>query len=373
MASVARLRPLGWVVALVLFALAGVPRPALATPRLDLQQLRLRDGHLWAPRADGRLVRLGLDPKLQRRARQLLEGSRAPEGAIAVVEVATGRVLAWASHGPEDFVATPRFPPASLAKVVTAAALLEGHHVYRKTPQCFSGGLRSLTWPDVEALCRPGEPKVAFGDALGRSLNVVFGRLAVHHLDGEVLAQQAAALSFTGAPPLDVAAGRSVYDFPAKGLDLARAAAGFQRGAKVSPASVLAMMQTIAAGGVEHELHLLDQPPVIRGRRLEKSTAQALQRMLAVTTVRGTSREAFRAQKGRPSYRAAGKTGTLVLGKPRRMISWFTGFAPAEAPEVAVVVMLANDISWWRKGNQVGRDVLDAYFAGERRHFQPER
>ena len=75
-------------------------------------------------------------------------------------------------------------------------------------------------------------------------------------------------------------------------------------------------------------------------------TANALVRMLEVTTRRGTSRKAFASRQGRPSYRAAGKTGTLNVRRPSRMLSWFAGFAPSRKPEVVVAVMLANDISW---------------------------
>jgi cell division protein FtsI/penicillin-binding protein 2 len=58
----------------------------------------------------------------------------------------------------------------------------------------------------------------------------------------------------------------------------------------------------------------------------------------------------------------AAKTGTLVGGKPARMFSWFAGFAPAAAPKVAVVVMLANNLTWRTKANVIGRDMLEAYF-----------
>jgi cell division protein FtsI/penicillin-binding protein 2 len=51
-----------------------------------------------------------------------------------------------------------------------------------------------------------------------------------------------------------------------------------------------------------------------------------------------------------------------MFEKPKRLVSWFAGFAPSRKPEVAVAVLLANDEKWWRKGNEVARDVLDAYF-----------
>jgi hypothetical protein len=48
------------------------------------------------------------------------------------------------------------------------------------------------------------------------------------------------------------------------------------------------------------------------------------------------------------------------------MFSWFTAFAPSTRPEVAVAVMLGNDLVWRTKANVVGRDLLEAYFAHDK-------
>jgi penicillin-binding protein A len=86
--------------------------------------------------------------------------------------------------------------------------------------------------------------------------------------------------------------------------------------------------------------------------------------MMQITTRSGTAAKAFRRGR-RPSLdgvAVAAKTGTLIGDKPTRMYSWFAGFAPADAPEVAVAVVLANDVVWRMKGNEVGREVLADYF-----------
>jgi cell division protein FtsI/penicillin-binding protein 2 len=87
--------------------------------------------------------------------------------------------------------------------------------------------------------------------------------------------------------------------------------------------------------------------------------------MLEVTTRRGTCAKAFRKPDGSRALGAmpvAAKTGTLVGGKPSRMFSWFASFAPSDRPEIAVAVMLANDITWRTKANLVGRELLEIYF-----------
>ena len=104
---------------------------------------------------------------------------------------------------------------------------------------------------------------------------------------------------------------------------------------------------------------------VLMGRAIGANTARALTHMLEVTTRRGTAAKAFHRPDGSPylaQVAVAAKTGTLVGGSPSRMYSWFAGFAPSTKPEVAVSVMLGNDLHWRTKANIVGREVLAAYF-----------
>lgn len=350
---------------LVTLALWVAPASGAAAD-LQLSRIRLAEGKALAPTTQKGLVELTLVPDLQARVERLLEQSRAPSGAIVMSDVRTGRVLAWASRGDaRDLVRTPVYPGASIYKVVTAAALLEGGHVHRPTRHCFGGAVRSLSLDDVATLCRAGESKMPFGEALGYSVNSVFGRLAVAHLDRDTLARTSSALGLDGSIAFDLEAQRREIPVPDDKLGLARTAAGFSP-AGVSPLGALFTMQTIANRG--ERVHLWIQKgarPIERvtdGRAISEATANALTRMMEVTTRRGTSHEAFEERPGRPNVLVAGKTGTLAVHKPKRLVSWFAGFAPSRSPEVAISVVLANDMRWWRKANQVARDALDAYF-----------
>ncbi len=70
----------------------------------------------------------------------------------------------------------------------------------------------------------------------------------------------------------------------------------------------------------------------------------------------------------------AGKTGTAqVRGKrskeeealqgwhPERDHAWFAGFAPAENPEIAVVVLVEHGGSGGRTASPVARDIIEGY------------
>jgi cell division protein FtsI/penicillin-binding protein 2 len=360
-----RLAALSLSVALVVGAATARARP------IDLRRAQVGDGGVTAALGPGaQPVRLTLDPALQRAAERLLSRSGAHEGAIVASDVRTGRILAWASRGDRDYVVTPFAPSASLFKLVTATSLLEGGSVRPETRVCYEGGEHGITPRDLVARLGSGAACLPFRQALGRSINLVFARLTKEYLEAAELRQMAAVLGFSGVVPIDVPVGPSSVLLSSDPFELARAAAGFWNG-KLSPLGALFAMQTIARGGERLPFSLLASTPprAATGRAMSAATAATLRKMLEVTTRSGTCARAFRHADGRralPDVSVAAKTGTLIGGKPTRMFSWFTAFAPSTRPEVAVAVMLGNDLVWRTKANVVGRDLLEAYFAHDK-------
>jgi cell division protein FtsI/penicillin-binding protein 2 len=346
--------------------------PAAEARPVDLRSVQVRGKHVVAPIGPhGRSVRLTLDPKLQRAAERLLSRSGAHEGAIVASDVRTGRIVAWASRGDRDYVVTPFAPSASLFKLVTATSLLEGGSVRPETRVCYEGGEHGITPKDLVARLTSGAACMPFRQSLGRSINLVFARLAKEYLEAAELRQMAAIMGFSGSVPIDVPVGSSQVVLPSDPLGLARAAAGFWNG-KLSPLGALFAMQTIARGGERLPLSILASTPprAATDRAMSTGTAAALRKMLEVTTRSGTCARAFRhanGQRALADMSVAAKTGTLIGGKPTRMFSWFTAFAPSNRPELAVAVMLGNDLVWRTKANIVGRDLLEAYFAPKKK------
>ena len=310
-----------------------------------------------------------LDADLQAKMLHLLDESRAPGGAIVVSDVRTGRILAWASRGPGDWVKEASTSSASVFKIATTAALLDRRKVSLSTRQCFSDTEHGID--EVDLVDSPRDIGCApFGDALGLSINGIFARLTLKHLTPAELRSTASTLGFGGKVPADVDAPFGDFTIPEDRLGFARSSAGFWS-AKLSPLGALFAMQTIANDGEKIKLfaHAGEGTPqrVSVGRAMTVETARAMKQMLEVTTKRGTAAKAFH-ENGRPvlpNVRVAGKTGTLVGGHPARMVSWFAGFAPVDRPEIAVAVLLSNDVTWWSKGNQVASKVFETYFSAK--------
>ena len=336
---------------------------AAASP-VDLRAVRVTDEAAFG-RVGGAEVKLTLDPELQRAAMRILTNSSAHEGAIVASDVRTGRILAWVTRGDRDYVVAPFAPSASLFKIVTATALLSGGRVNPGTRECYEGGEHSIV---PEDLSRHGTSCSSLGDALGNSVNLVFARLAKKHLTAPEIRQKAADLGFSGEVPIDVSVAPSELTIPDDPFGMARASAGFWNG-RLSPLGALFAMQTIANDGERVRLSILDHGGATArtsvGRAMSPGIAASMTRMLEITTRRGTAAKAFKKPDGTPalpSIPVAAKTGTLIGGKPTRMYSWFAAFAPSTRPEIAITVMLGNDLRWHTKANIVGRQLLEAYF-----------
>ncbi len=369
------------VALIVAFAVALASPSAEAAPRANMRQMKVTGSSVTVPTNQGKAV-LTLDADLQRDVATLLRRSRAPEAAAVLIDVRTGKILAWSSVDARgrDLVSTPYGPPASLFKVVTAASLLENSKAKRSTRQCYVGGQRNVHLRDLRKSGAGGAKCAPLSTALGYSRNLVMAGLAVRFLTAPKLRSMAHDLGFNGNVPIDLSIRSGNCRVPSEKQKLARAAAGFGPG-HLTPLEAAYMMTVIANNGARNPLDLIDYIVDSNGKHLEvptefsgprrairTTTARQLRRMLEVTVREGTAAKAFRDRQGNRflgRYSGAGKTGTLSGSKPRHLFSWYAGYAPANHPQVAVAVMLANEQRWWRKGPDVARDVLRAYFARE--------
>ncbi len=358
---------------------AGPPAPDLEG--LDLLRLDVRPQHVTTPLPGGRTAELTLDPVVQRAASRLMNKYQVPEAGVVAINPRTGEVLAYASHVAEgekfDVNVRAEAPAASVFKVVTGSALVEKGGLKHTTEQCYRGG-RSTIMAD-ELLDDPERDKwcATLGIALGRSLNVVFGRLAQKHLTPEDLAVMGGAYGFGAPVPFAVENEASKIDIPEDPLEFARTAAGFWH-TTLSPLAAATLAATVANDGVTLKPQIVrsiktgktttwkasSEPTVIR-RAMSPETAEEVTQMMLHTVDGGSAHKTFRDRRGNeflPGIRVAGKTGTLTRHKEDRHYTWLVAFAPAENPEIAVAALVVNTPRWTIKGPDLARDVLRAYF-----------
>jgi peptidoglycan glycosyltransferase len=362
------------------------PNAVAALPPLagiDLTKIVLHDDGATAPAPLGRVAHLTLNTALQRVTQRILREFALPEAAVVLLDLNDGKILVWASHverGPlRDLCVESTAPAASVFKIVTAAALVETAGVPADIRQCYSGGESRITLTDLVDDPKRDRWCATLGEAMGRSINTVFARLAVKNLTPATLTNMAQAFGFGEAQPFDVPVGVSDVRIPEDRLGLGRTAAGFWN-TTLSPLEGAMIAGTVANRGetlrpvlvesvrdASGTLYEAPKRSVLR-RTIRPETAAALTAMMETTTSSGTSHRAFRDLEGRaflPNISVAGKTGSLMRAETQQFYTWFVGFAPSRAPEVAVSVLAVNTPTWRAKANVVARDVLRAYFASK--------
>lgn len=353
---------------------------------LDLLQLELHPDRVTSPLPDGRTAELTLEPDLQRATLGVMRRYALPEAGALLMDVKSGELLVYASQvregAPFDVNVRAEAPAASIFKIITAASLLETPTLSGRSEHCYRGGGQSR----IRAADLVEDPKrdhvcASLGTALGRSLNIVFGRMAQRYLTPRSLTQTAEAFGFGSPTPFDVPSEPPGIELPADPLEFARAAAGFWH-TTLSPLGAVSIAQTVALSGltlrprIVRALHAGDQltwqasPEPVRLRRaMPESRALELNKMMRETVSRGSALRSFRDPRGRPylgDVRVAGKTGTLSRSEQNRYYTWFVGFAPADQPRVAVATLVVNTPIWRLKAPQLARDVLRAYFAKQK-------
>jgi peptidoglycan glycosyltransferase len=131
-------------------------------------------------------------------------------------------------------------------------------------------------------------------------------------------------------------------------VDPGRLAFGQER-LQVTPLQMAMVAATVANHGIEMRPHLIERVlspggktithlrPEQLGRPIKRQTADELTHMMELAVQGGTGTAAQI-----PGTRVAGKTGTAETGREGINTTWFAAFAPADAPKVAIAVVVEN-------------------------------
>jgi penicillin-binding protein 2 len=329
----------------------------------------------------GQDVILSLDPALQRSAQSILDqavarrlpsgdeqSDRASGGAILVLDVHDGAILAAASaprYDPNGFAEGNRravnrwlddparplldrtiqmaLPPGSVFKIISAAALLAAGVDPRLPVDC-QGYLHQ---PDALrcAVFRRygiGHGPVTLADALARSSNVYF----FHHAEqsrAAPLVEWARRFELGRATGIDLPseATGSLFSGSTSQIDPRLMAIG-QGPLTATPVQVARIMAAIAGGGnlVTPHIAVLRDPQQHQVEALSAGMLDAIRKGLAqaVSDPEGTAHATVQSDQ----VAIAGKTGTAQAGGNQADHAWFAGYAPADHPNVAFVVVLEH-------------------------------
>ncbi len=268
------------------------------------------------------------------------------------------------------------FPCGSVIKpAVAIAGLSEGKIKADENLLVCDGVYHQYESVGFAPKCLGKHGEVTLSNALSSSCNVYFfelGRL----LGIDRLNTYLTAFGLGQSTGIELGEARGILASPAtkQGVwfagDTCQCAIG-QMDQRFTPLQLAAYAMTLANEGKRHQVHLVQrilrhdgtveftyQPTVMATVPAEKEAFEAVrQGMQAVTQVGGTAYSAFRDAP----YTVAAKTGTAQNGRNRSDHGVFIGYAPADAPEVALAVVMENGTS--APATMLARSVFDAFFA----------
>ena len=325
----------------------------------------------------GASLELTINPKAQKAADAALGNQR---GAVVALDIKTGAILAMVSHPQYDptplaghnldtvasswkklnadparpmvnrAIGGDLYPPGSTFKLITAAAALSSKKFTEESqipgPAVLDLPLSTKNLPtDDHQPCGPGD-KTTLTHALEISCNTAFGWLGLD-LGGDALRAQAAKFGFGDSITVPMRVEPSVV--PALNKPQAAQAAIGQYDVRVTPLQMAMVSAAIANKGTvmkpylvrdsrNSKLDIISQTqPEQLSQAVSPEVAAALTRMMTTVVQSGTG-TAAQIQ----GIEVAGKTGTAQNVPGGAPHAWFTAFAPASDPRIAVAVVVEH-------------------------------
>ncbi|HEY0474854.1 MAG TPA: penicillin-binding transpeptidase domain-containing protein [Kribbella sp.] len=352
-------------------------------------------------RQQGASVTTTLNAAAQLAAYGALAGKK---GAVVAIEPKTGKILAMVSrpsYDPNELAshdltkvaaawkrlnddpnrpmsnraAKELYPPGSTFKLVTAAAALSSG---KYTPDTKVRSPAQLDLPQTTVKLTnengqncAGSDQATLTVALRNSCNTAFGSVGLD-LGAQALQQQAEKFGFgeRQLPEIGTAASHfpqdpnapqtaqsaiGQFDVQATPLQMAMVAAGIANSGNVMKPYLVQSVKTADLKTVS------DTKPESLHQAVTPQVAAQLTQMMVDVVQNGT---------GKPGQingiQVAGKTGTAQTSPARPPFAWFTAFAPANDPKIAVAVMVEdanvarNDIAGGTLAAPIAKKVMQA-------------
>ena len=239
------------------------------------------------------------------------------------------------------------YPPGSTFKIIVGSAALQTGAVTPATTFSDTGTV------NLGGYIIHNYDGKAYGDhdfqkAFASSINTTFSKIGVD-LGGNTLATYADAFGFGKSFPWKLGGAKSSFPDPG-GMDVAHVAqASIGQGEVLTTPLLMGLAAcAVANDGKIMKPYIVDQVLSYNGAVVEKtSPSQWLQPMTAATaaTMKNLMVQVVRSGTGTAAaisgVQVAGKTGTAEVAGAEPH-AWFAGFAPADDPQIAVIVIVEN-------------------------------
>lgn len=314
------------------------------------------------------------------------------KGAIIVSEPSTGRILAMVSkpdYDPNQIdviwnelvedkessillnrVTQGLYPPGSTFKIITALEYI------KENPDSYQGYSFNCTGSFSDGAdrinCYHGQSHGSedFSRSFAKSCNSSFANIGLA-LDRTQFQKTLDGLLFNTELPIDISYSKSRIDVNKEttNADMMQAAIG-QGTTAMTPMHLNMITNAIANDGVLMEPYMMDRvenstgtvikqfAPSTYKKLMTEEEAAALRKLMQGVVEEGTASRL----KGL-SYTAAGKTGSAEYNNVKEdSHAWFTGFAPADNPQISVTIIIEGAGSGGDYAVPIAKRIFDAYF-----------
>jgi cell division protein FtsI/penicillin-binding protein 2 len=348
---------------------------------------------------------LSIDTNLQKKTETLVNQAKARYAAAVAINPKTGQILAFVSKSDaehpkiaDNLCLSSKFPAASIFKTITAEAAFEYTNIACSSTVNFVG--RNTTLYKNQFLPEDfGENSnsVSFAEAYGKSINPIFGWLAIHEIGREKLTKSAMKFGWNTKVPFEMQCDASFFPETTPEnlkdtVNIAEIGCGFNSETTLTPLLGALIASVPINGGIMMVPTIVDSITDKSGKKLysanmkkwKKSTAHdiadSLKLLMQQTTKMGSARTAFTDMKKYSLQRATdlifgGKTGTKDSKYGRN--EWFVGFAQDTTAQneicIATSVCLVQNPMFVFRPSQISADIMLDYIRKTKNQTDPEK
>jgi peptidoglycan glycosyltransferase len=328
-------------------------------------------------------VETTLDQGLQSYMLKVIQRSKSPLIGFVAMDAATGRIISMIdskkANGAKSLCLSSQFPAASIFKIVSAAAAIDGCNISADTKLTYNGRAHTLYKNQLAGRINRYTNSISLKTSFAKSINPVFGKLGAFRLKKDLIEEYAIRFGFN--QPIDfefpVEPSRiSVGDDPYHWAELS---CGFNRETLISPIHGAMMAAVVVNDGKLVEPTIIgcitdeEKNPVyvgstnIIGHVISPKASQEMKELMAATISRGTCSGTFRGYRRDPilsKLSIGGKTGSINNKSDELRYDWFVGFCAEKAGirKLAIAVLVVHDKLLREKAPEFARRAMRHYF-----------
>ncbi|MVB10584.1 Stage V sporulation protein D [Caprobacter fermentans] len=268
--------------------------------------------------------------------------AKMPDGEAKTKALREAQQAQWRNKCVSD-----TYQPGSVFKMITGSAAME-EGLVTETTQFSCPGYLTIGGRQIHDWRRSGFGSLTFAQGICQSSNVVFMKVGAL-LGPNLFYKYFDAFGFTAKTGIDLPGeSRSIYYTAAQLTPINLATESFGQSFTITPIQMITACAAVANGGYLVKPHVVDRildsdgnivksaDTTPKRQVVSNDTSKRISAILRQDATTGTAKSGYI-----PGYRVAGKTGTSEkqeIKTSKEYIASYCGFAPADDPQIAMLV-----------------------------------